>query len=467
MLRTLACSFLVACAAGAFACSGPAEDSSATTSAVKLDIGAGPTITSSFYIPSADGEQPVIDAIRTAHTSIRMIMFHLTNPAIVEALVEAAGHGVDIQMILDNGNLSAHTPKSITEPLAKAGIKVIASSTGFRITHVKSLVIDNSKALIMSLNLTMTFADTRDYAVITTDKGVISEFLSVFDADVTNAENGTATTPTLSSPYLAWSPVNSESRLTAFVNSAKTSLVATSENLGDPDIQKAMIAAAKRGVSVRVISPLCDQNVNPLLDLPYLAELNAGGVEARAMPTPSSAQAPYMHAKMMLVDGSQAFIGSVNFSTASTTDARELGIFFADTATVQMISGEFEQDWSRAITPPASSSFSCTTQGADAGPPPPSPPADDAGAPPPAEDAAPPPATDAGTKDSAAPEADASTPEDSGPVCTGYASPTTASTACNGCSASDCQANGCYGGYWCDLGTGSCKSPSKVPCASE
>jgi cardiolipin synthase A/B len=470
MLRALACSFLFACAAGALACGAPSDATGTTTSAATLDLGAGPDITSFFFTPSAGGEQPVIDAINGAESSIRMIMFHLTNPAVVDALVAAAGRGVDVEMILDNGNLSSHTPKSITEPLAKAGIKVIPSSTGFRITHVKSLVIDNTKALIMSLNLTMTFTDTRDYAVVTTDTGVIAEFLKVFDADVVNAQNGTATTPALSSPYLAWSPVNSESRLSDFVNSAKKTLVATSENLGDPDIQKAMIAAAKRGVNVRVIAPLCDQNVVPLLDLPYLAALAAGGVEARAMPTPSSAEVPYMHAKMMIADGSSAFVGSVNFSSASTTDARELGIFFKDAAAIAMVSGEFEQDWSNAITPPPASSVSCTsvttTDGgaphADAGPPP----ATDSG-PPPQVDAGAPPQPDAAPPQSDAATGDAdATAEDSGSTCPGYASPTTAAS-CTGCSGSDCQANGCYGGYWCNESTSACESASKVPCSSK
>jgi cardiolipin synthase len=120
-----------------------------------------------------------------------------------------------------------------------------------------------------------------------------------------------------------------------------------------------MIAAAARGVQVRVLAPLCDQNVDATYDLPYLAQLNAGGVAARAMPAPSSPQQPYEHAKMMIADGTRAFIGSVNFSTASTTDARELGIFFDDPASIQMISAAFEQDWALGVAPPSASEANC------------------------------------------------------------------------------------------------------------
>ncbi len=59
---------------------------------------------------------------------------------------------------------------------------------------MKSFVIDNSTAFIMSLNLTSPYVRTRDYAVSTTDAGVVAEFEAVFAADLVNAQNATATT---------------------------------------------------------------------------------------------------------------------------------------------------------------------------------------------------------------------------------------------------------------------------------
>jgi phosphatidylserine/phosphatidylglycerophosphate/cardiolipin synthase-like enzyme len=313
---------------------------------------AGPVIVTSFETPSSSGLQPVIDAINGARTSIDMEMFHLTVTAVADALVAAAGRGVDVQIIIDQGNWNTATTQALKDELANGGVTATPSSTAFRITHEKSFVVDRATAYIMSLNLTSPYVDTRDYAVVTTNAGVVSEFLAVFDADLVNAQNSTANTPTLSSPYLAWSPVNSEQRLAAFVESAESSLVVSSENLGDVPIQQALIAAAARGVAVRVLAPLCDENADATYDLPFLAELDAGGVTARAMPSPWSPTQPYEHAKMMIADGQRAFIGSVNFSTASTTDARELGIFFDDPASIQMISAAFESDWALGVTPP-------------------------------------------------------------------------------------------------------------------
>jgi phosphatidylserine/phosphatidylglycerophosphate/cardiolipin synthase-like enzyme len=321
-----------------------------------------PAIASAFYTPSTPGsagQQPVIDAITGAQTSIHMMMFHLTQMPVVNALVAAAGRGVDVQIIADNGNWTSHTSADVSTALANAGITVTPSSTGFSITHTKAFLIDGTETVIMTLNLTSPYPTTRDYAVVTYDPGVAAEFESVFQADLVNAANNTTNTPPLSDSALLWSPTNSTSKLVKFIEGAQTTLVATSENLGDTAVQNALIAAAGRGVTVRLISPLCDQNVNPLYDIPSLATLTNGGVEARAMPAPPSATQPYMHAKMMIADGTKAYIGSMNYSTDSLTKAREVGILFSDAGTIAAFSAVFEQDWAVAVVPPAESDISC------------------------------------------------------------------------------------------------------------
>jgi phosphatidylserine/phosphatidylglycerophosphate/cardiolipin synthase-like enzyme len=344
-------------------CASSSASDDGTSADQDLRRGGGPKIIASFETPTPAGLKPVLDAIDGAAAQIRMTMFHLTVQDVADHLVTAAKRGVDVQIIVDQGNWNGHTTAALKKQLAVGGVKVIPSSPGFRITHEKSFVVDQKTAYIMSLNLTSPFVDTRDYAVVTTDSAVVSEFLLVWNADAANAAAGTATTPPLTNPSLAWSPINSRDRLKAFVDSAKKTLVVSSENLGDPTIQQAMLDAVGRSVAVRVLAPLCDQNQNVTFDLPFLAQLGQGGVEARAMPlaaggAPSPDQ-PYEHAKMMIADGARAFVGSVNFSTASTTNARELGIFFSDAAAIRMISAAFEQDWAKGVPPPRVADAHC------------------------------------------------------------------------------------------------------------
>jgi phosphatidylserine/phosphatidylglycerophosphate/cardiolipin synthase-like enzyme len=346
---------------------------SAIPTATATPTFAPPTSTATtfyFATPSPEGLKPVADAIATARSSIKMIMFHLSEKSIIRALIEARARGVDVQLILDAKNLESKSSQKIANELKNAGIAVTPSSLEFSITHAKAMVIDDQRAIIMSLNLTTLFAKTRDYALTTEDPAVVREFSSVFETDVQNASAHTKNTPPLSCASLLWSPVNSESRLVGLIDSAKTSIITSTENLGDKAIENALAKAAARGVKTRVLAPLCDLNPNPLLNVPVVRELDAEKIDARLMPGPSSPELPYIHAKMMIVDDARAYVGSINFSENSTRHARELGILFDDKRAIAQISADFEADFAKAILPPADTDGVCGAHSEDVGGPP-------------------------------------------------------------------------------------------------
>jgi phosphatidylserine/phosphatidylglycerophosphate/cardiolipin synthase-like enzyme len=305
-----------------------------------------------FVTPSDGGLQPVIDAIAGAKKSIRMMMFHLTVPDVENALIAAKARGVDVKIILDAKNLEGRGSAAVAQRLTDHGIEITKSSPAFSITHVKAMVIDDARAIVMSLNLTRPFDHTRDYAIVTDDATVVDEFLRVFQADIDNAAAKTGNTPALGSPALVWSPVSSEGRIVALVESAQTSIISSTENLGDKPVGDALGRAAKRGVKVRIVAPMCDLGNSPLRNLQYIDDLDHANVDARVMPPPSTREQPYIHAKMMIVDGARGFVGSINFSENSMKHARELGILFDDHAAIVAFTAAFEADWRAAVPPP-------------------------------------------------------------------------------------------------------------------
>lgn len=88
----------------------------------------------------------------------------------------------------------------------------------------------------------------------------------------------------------------------------------------------------------KIISTLADiaSNKNAAKKLP------AAGVLVRTIAS------PYMHAKLILADNVKAYIGSVNFSTQSLDQNRELGIILTQSQSIQTLASIFESDWSRA-----------------------------------------------------------------------------------------------------------------------
>ncbi|MEO8797889.1 MAG: phospholipase D-like domain-containing protein [Polyangiaceae bacterium] len=317
------------------------------------------TADSFFVLPSPDGLGPVAAQIASANKSIAMIMFHLSERSMIDALLAAKARGVDVRLILDAKSLKAKSAQKMVIELRDHGIVVTPSSPDFSITHAKAMVIDDERVVVMSLNLTTIFTKTRDYGVVTTDKDVVAEFDRVFAADVQNAAARTKITPPLTCSKLLWSPVNAEPKLVGLVDSAEHTIVTSTENLGNSAIEAALARAAARHVSVRVLTPLCDLNPNPLFNVPLVKKLDAEGVDARLMPGPSSPARPYIHAKMMLVDGKKAYVGSVNFSENSTHSARELGIVVDDPPTIAAFSRAFESDWTQAILPPDDPTTAC------------------------------------------------------------------------------------------------------------
>jgi phosphatidylserine/phosphatidylglycerophosphate/cardiolipin synthase-like enzyme len=315
-----------------------------------------------FATPNPNGHRDFIAGIGKAKKSIKMTMFHLTEAAAVQALLDAQGRGVNVRIIIDKKSLQSSKQTEIAAHLRAAGAAVKGSSAAFSITHVKAMTLDDQTAFITSMNLTDTATDTRDFGVSLADPGVVAEMNAVFEADWQNADSGRGDTPTLSRRDLIWSPVDSRERLKALIDSATDSIVGSVENLGDPVLQDAFIAAASRRVNVRLITPLCNKNSNHFFDVPFVRLLRSGGVDAKMMPSPATPDHPYIHAKMLVVDDRRAYLGSINFSTNSTTRARELGIVTTDQTALAGLGADFEKDWAVAVVTPEPLESQCSRQ---------------------------------------------------------------------------------------------------------
>jgi cardiolipin synthase A/B len=309
--------------------------------------------------PSQAGHQPFIDAIASANNSVRMVMYHLQDPNVINALIAAHNRIPIVQVIVDRSGLSNPALEACYQQLLAAGVDVMKSTTAFAITHEKSMVVDNQQAFITSMNMNTTYNTERDFGIVTRDASVITEWNSVFAADVENSRNGTGNTPPVLVQSLVWSPVSSTSKLVYLIGRATSSIIATVENLSDATIVDAFSAAAHRGVTVRLMTPECVAGSDPLLNYPALNTLRAHGVSARVMPYPATQTTPYMHAKMILVDNTMAFVGSINFTVNSTQHARETGIIFTNEAATQTIASVFESDWTNAINVPATPPTAC------------------------------------------------------------------------------------------------------------
>jgi cardiolipin synthase len=135
-------------------------------------------------------------------------------------------------------------------------------------------------------------------------------------------------------PNLLLSPVNSRAGLLALLRRGRHSVEVYAEEVQDPGIEAALVAAHRHGARVRLIS-----NAGDASNMRGLTTLVNGGVLTHLLTS------PYIHAKAIIVDNHWAFVGSENISRPSLDQNRELGVLISDPAVLTRLETTFEQDW--------------------------------------------------------------------------------------------------------------------------
>jgi cardiolipin synthase A/B len=282
-----------------------------------------------FTEPEA-GEQVILSAINNAHKSIWLEMYILTDKNIISALENAASK-VSVRVMLEPHPDGSSSPQPTLDALKAAGASVEDTSPSFTLTHEKGMVIDGTTAFIMTSNFSYSALNgkNREYDIVDTNTQDVQMVSAIFNADWNRQS--------IQPSSLVVSPTNSRTTLTSFISSAKTSLIIEAEEMQDTAIEQAITNAEQRGVNVQVILPSPSSSTDP--NAAGIATLTAAGVKVE-----EDAKL-YMHAKMMVADGSHAFVGSENFSSTSLDSNRELGITFSDASIITTLQQDFQHDW--------------------------------------------------------------------------------------------------------------------------
>ncbi len=337
LLVLLFCTFLVGCNVSI-----PTNGTSSTNSTTSnTTIGTGVQGVQVFVEPDA-GDHIIVGAIASAKKSVWLEMYLLSDRSIISALEEAAHRGLDVRVMLEIHPYGGGTaPTRTLDQLKAAGVQAQATSPNFTLTHEKGMIIDGNSAFIMTSNFTRSAlggtsgansTTNREYGIIDTNTQDVQAVITIFNADWAHTD------VQFNDPNLVVSPVNSRNDFTALINSAHSTLLIEAEEMQDNDIEQAIANAGKRGVHVQVILPFATQ-ASTDTNGPGIRAIQQGSVQVKEDPK------LYMHAKIIIVDGKAAFVGSENISTASLNDNRELGIIVADSNVLNTLQQTFQQDW--------------------------------------------------------------------------------------------------------------------------
>lgn len=305
-----------------------------------LGLGSGRGIDVTVFVEPAAGETPILNAINNATSSIYVELYLLTDTNVLNALENAARKGLDVRVMLDPDPYGVGTsqPAQTLQALSNAGAQTRDTSPSFTYTHEKGMVIDGKTAYIMTCNFTKSAlggsssTTNREYGIIDTESTDVAAFLGIFNADWNR------TSYTLSDNDLVLSPVNSRSDFVALINQAQTSLKIEAEEMQDSNVEQAIVNAQARGVNVQVILPSNDSS-----NTSGITTLKNGGVSVY------EDTHYYMHAKLIIADGHEAFVGSENISTTSLDANRELGILISKASVVSTLATTFSSDLADSV----------------------------------------------------------------------------------------------------------------------
>lgn len=314
-------------------------------------VAQGTNTTSYTLVTEPDqGIAPIYELVNSASHTIDVTMYELDDSTFEQCLVNQAAAGVTVRAILDQ-NLEKRANRSAYAYLNANGVEAHWANPAYAATHQKTITIDanygNARAAIMTLNLTPRYyATTRDFAALDSDPNHIAAIETTFEADF----NSSAIVPP-DGGGLVWSPTNSQLALVGLIDSAQRSLLIENEEMSDTAIVNALVGAAERGVAVRVI-----MNAGTS----YTREWNRIAAAGGRISTYASTAPLYIHAKVILADyGSptaSVFLGSENFSSASLTRNRELGLIIDDVAIMASLDVTMTRDFSGGIPYPCSPS---------------------------------------------------------------------------------------------------------------
>ena len=284
-----------------------------------------------------DGVAPAVELIRSARRTLRIKQFTFTHPALLAATIEAHQAGCEVRVMLNPHRSSGDRANdAVAEQLKAAGIAMAWTNPAFAVTHEKSAIVDGARALIATFNFCEKyFTLTRDYGLVIEDPALVAEIDACFLADWDRL-------PFKPGPHgLLWSNANARAMMSGFIDGARETLDIQHPKFVDATILDRLVQARGRGVKVRLLCGgrhgISDWDV--LDTFASLRVLQHLGVRVHKQRTQR------LHAKLLIADGRQALVGSMNIDRSAFDLRRELGMVVGDHAAVRRLRKVFEADW--------------------------------------------------------------------------------------------------------------------------
>ncbi|MBP1953261.1 phosphatidylserine/phosphatidylglycerophosphate/cardiolipin synthase-like enzyme [Halarchaeum rubridurum] len=335
--------------------------------------------TTVFALPDAPGV--VTDTLEAAERRVLLGGYTFTSARVAAALRDAAARGVRVRVLVEGGPVGGVSAReaALLDSLAATPNVTVTVIDGpharYPFHHAKYAVVDDA-ALVTSENWDPSGVGgraTRGWGAVVRDPALADALAAVHRADSgwldgvgwdayrSNATfqppstaNGTypAAFPALSTSAervsLVVSPDTSKRALVGFVENA-TETLAVEQMDFDPDtaLWNATLAAAERGVRVRVLlsSAWYAREENAARAARLNERARRDGLDLRAKLVDPRGRYGHLHVKGAIADGARVLVGSVNWNANAVNANRETDLVIADPEIGRYYARLFRADW--------------------------------------------------------------------------------------------------------------------------
>jgi cardiolipin synthase A/B len=206
------------------------------------------------------------------------------------------------------------------------GIQVsYADNHRYAFTHAKFWIIDQTYSISTGNWTASFFTKNREYIYTDTDSPTLRFLEEIFTVD---AEHMPFRDMGMIPPHIVISPLDARAKIESLISRTEHSLILYVQTLDDPHILSMIDHLIQAGKRVEICTADNESN------------------QARQKEFPSwhwqLVKKPYIHAKVIIRDGVEVFVGSHNLTTNAIQNNREIGIILHDRPDIR---GQIESDF--------------------------------------------------------------------------------------------------------------------------
>jgi phosphatidylserine/phosphatidylglycerophosphate/cardiolipin synthase-like enzyme len=263
-----------------------------------------------LVLEPADRRETVLNLLRSAQVRVNMSLFRCDDSRVLDEIVATSRRNVDVKVLV--------TPHARGWDKRLGGLVTLLKGSGVDVRqyagncpkyHAKYLVVDDTTAMVASLNLTRKcFDETCDFLLVSSQPDLISGLNALFDFDWNVPDTPL---PQLNERLIV-GPNHARTRIIQLMETARYRIRIIDHRVSDPQILLIIARKMLDGVRIQIL----------------------GRGEVGKLTS---------HGKMILIDGRIAFFGSGPLSRVGLDSRREVAVVIDDPTMVGELSSYYDR----------------------------------------------------------------------------------------------------------------------------